>query len=52
MERKIGFPVTEKLIEREWLITQGTIDCCKWALLHGVSMNIAGGTHHAYPDRG
>ncbi|MFN3784556.1 MAG: histone deacetylase [Spirosomataceae bacterium] len=52
MERKIGFPVTEKLIEREWLITQGTILCCQYALKYGISMNIAGGTHHAYPDRG
>ncbi|UTA67085.1 histone deacetylase [Emticicia sp. 21SJ11W-3] len=52
MERRIGFPVTERLVQRELIITQGTIDCCKYAFEYGVSMNIAGGTHHAYADRG
>lgn len=52
MVRRIGFPLTTELIEREWIITQGTIDCALHALAHGVGMNIAGGTHHAYPDRG
>ncbi|RYU96915.1 histone deacetylase family protein [Emticicia agri] len=52
MERRIGFPVSEKLVERELIITQGTIDCCTFAFESGISMNIAGGTHHAYVDRG
>lgn len=52
MVRRIGFPLTTELIQREWIITQGTIDCALHALAHGVGMNIAGGTHHAYPDRG
>jgi acetoin utilization deacetylase AcuC-like enzyme len=52
MVRRIGFPLTPELIEREWIITQGTIDCTQKARLDGVAMNIAGGTHHAYPDRG
>nr|WP_293843483.1 histone deacetylase [uncultured Arsenicibacter sp.] len=52
MVRRIGFPLTSELIQREWIITQGTIDCALHALAHGVGMNIAGGTHHAYPDRG
>ncbi|WP_420150039.1 histone deacetylase [Spirosoma sp.] len=52
MMRRIGFPLTPELIEREWIITQGTIDCTKIAQREGVAMNIAGGTHHAYPDRG
>lgn len=52
MVRKIGFPLSEALIQREWLITQGTLDCCGYALQHGISLNIAGGTHHAYADRG
>ncbi|PLK45103.1 histone deacetylase [Emticicia sp. TH156] len=52
MERRIGFPVTERLVQRELIITQGTIDCCQYAFEYGVSMNIAGGTHHAYADRG
>ncbi len=52
MERRIGFPVSKKLVERELTITKGTIQCCHFALTDGVSMNIAGGTHHAYPDKG
>lgn len=52
MERRIGFPVTQKLIERELVITKGTIECCNRALKNGVALNIAGGTHHAYPVKG
>ncbi|OIN55972.1 histone deacetylase family protein [Arsenicibacter rosenii] len=52
MVRRIGFPLTAELIQREWVITQGTINCALHALDHGIGMNIAGGTHHAYPDRG
>ena len=52
MVRRIGFPLTPELIEREWIITQGTIDCTRIAQTDGVAMNVAGGTHHAYPDRG
>lgn len=51
-ERKTGFPLSAPLIERERLIMQGTIDCALKALKHGVSMNIAGGTHHAFTNRG
>lgn len=50
--RKIGFPLSKELIERELRIAQGTIEGCEYALKHGVAMNIAGGTHHAYTDRG
>ncbi len=50
--RKIGFPLSEKLVEREHVITQGTVEGCQFALANGIAMNIAGGTHHAYPDRG
>ncbi|GAB4033746.1 histone deacetylase family protein [Spirosoma gilvum] len=52
MMRRIGFPLTRELVEREWVITQGTIDCTQAAKTDGVALNIAGGTHHAYPDRG
>ncbi|HLO46034.1 MAG TPA: histone deacetylase [Leadbetterella sp.] len=52
MIRKIGFPLTAELIERELIITQGTIDCSYFALDNGVSFNIAGGTHHAYSAAG
>lgn len=46
-QRRIGFPLSTKLIERERMIAQGTIDCCQYAFEYGVSFNIAGGTHHA-----
>ncbi len=52
MMRRIGFPLTPELIAREWIITQGTLDATQIARRDGVAMNIAGGTHHAYPDRG
>lgn len=50
--RKLGFPLSPELVERELLIIQGTIEGCQAAIEHGVAMNIAGGTHHAYTDHG
>ena len=49
--RVSGFPLSQELVDREQIIAQGTIDACKYALEYGVSMNIAGGTHHAFSDR-
>ena len=49
--RQIGFPLSETLIMREHVIAQGTIKNTLYALQYGVSMNIAGGTHHAFRDR-
>ena len=49
--RKIGFPLSGSLIERERVIAQGTIQNTHFAQQHGISMNIAGGTHHAFRDR-
>lgn len=51
-QRHIGFPQSPELIKRELMITQGTIDCCHYAMENGVAMNVAGGTHHAFSDRG
>lgn len=51
-QRVIGFPQSEQLTQRELVITQGTIDCCRYAFENGVSLNVAGGTHHAFADRG
>lgn len=51
-ERATGFPLSKKLVEREYFITGGTIQCVDFALEHGAAGNIAGGTHHAYKDRG
>ncbi|HSR38206.1 MAG TPA: histone deacetylase [Phnomibacter sp.] len=50
--RRIGFPLSEQLVQRELVITQGTIDCCHAAIKNGVGLNVAGGTHHAFADRG
>ena len=50
--RKIGFPLSAELVKRERIIANGTIEACNYALEYGVSMNIAGGTHHAYSDHG
>lgn len=50
--RKIGFPLSKELIDRELIIVDGTIKASQYALENGIAMNIAGGTHHAYTDRG
>ena len=50
--RKIGFPLSRNLIEREVIIADGTIKASKFAIQHGIAMNISGGTHHAFTDRG
>lgn len=51
-QRNIGFPVTPLLIERGRHISRGTYQCALYAQEHGIAMNIAGGTHHAFADRG
>lgn len=51
-ERRTGFPLSLQLIERERVIMQGTVEAALWAMEFGVAMNIAGGTHHAFTDRG
>jgi acetoin utilization deacetylase AcuC-like enzyme len=50
--RKIGFPLSKELIEREFTIAGGTIRGAEKALETGIAMNIAGGTHHAFPAHG
>ena len=51
-QRVIGFPQSPALTQRELIIAQGTIDGCMYAMENGVAMNIAGGTHHAFKNRG
>lgn len=51
-QREIGFPQSPQLTLREWVITKGTVDCCDFAYRDGISLNVAGGTHHAYADHG
>ena len=50
--RAIGFPINEKFVERGRHISNGTIQCALFALEYGCALNVAGGTHHAYADRG
>lgn len=50
--RKLGLPWSKSLVRRSFLATSGTINAAKTALVTGVASNLAGGTHHAYPDRG
>lgn len=50
--RRLGLPWSEALVRRSFLACSGTISAAKEALQAGVASNLAGGTHHAYPDRG
>ena len=50
-ERVSGFPLSQALVDREQIIADGTIKACDYALEHGIAMNIAGGTHHAFTSR-
>lgn len=50
--RAMGFPLSEELIKREIQIAAGSVQAALFALEHGIGMNIAGGTHHAFTDRG
>ncbi len=50
--RKTGFPLSAELIRREVVIMNGTLQATLFALASGIGMNIAGGTHHAFTNRG
>ena len=50
--RRLGFPWSAGLVERSHRAVGGTIDAARAALDIGIAMNLAGGTHHAFPDRG
>jgi acetoin utilization deacetylase AcuC-like enzyme len=50
--RQIGFPWSPELVERARRSTGATIAACRAALSDGVALNLAGGTHHAFPDHG
>ena len=51
-QRRIGLPWSESLVERSFRAVGGTCEAARAALEHGVTMNLAGGTHHAFPDHG
>ena len=50
--RKLGLPWSESLVRRSFHAISGTINAARNCLTTGVASNLAGGTHHAYPDRG
>jgi acetoin utilization deacetylase AcuC-like enzyme len=50
--RKIGFPPSEKMVYRCRSSAGATLECAYYALENGASLNIAGGTHHAFKDKG
>lgn len=50
--RRLGLPWSESLVRRTFLAVSGTINASFHALETGISSNLAGGTHHAFPDRG
>ena len=50
--RRIGFPWSEKMVERSRRASGGTLGACLAALEEGFAANLAGGTHHAFSDRG
>jgi acetoin utilization deacetylase AcuC-like enzyme len=50
--RRLGFPWSEQLRERSLRTVQGTIEAARDALDGGAGVNLAGGTHHAFPAHG
>ncbi len=51
-EKQIGFPWSAGMVERSRRSAGATICACRAALEDGVSANLAGGTHHAFRNRG
>lgn len=50
--RKLGLPWSPELSRRSHCATSGTLRAARAALVDGLAANLAGGTHHAFPDRG
>ena len=50
--RRIGFPWSERMVERSRRASGGTLGACLAALEDRFAANLAGGTHHAFADRG
>ncbi|AYM96082.1 histone deacetylase [Acidovorax sp. 1608163] len=51
-QREIGFPWSEAMAERARRSVGATLGACRAALRDGIAGNLAGGTHHAYADKG
>lgn len=50
--RRLGLPWSESLVRRSFYAVGGTISAALCALEQGFSSNLAGGTHHSFPDHG
>ena len=50
--RRIGFPWSPPMVERSRRSAGATVAACRAALDEGCGVNLAGGTHHAFRDRG
>lgn len=50
--RRLGFPWSLALVERSYRAVGGTVEAAFAALTHGIAMNLAGGTHHAFAGHG
>ena len=51
-QREIGFPWSPEMVERSRRSAGATMAACEAAMTDGVAVNLAGGTHHAYADKG
>jgi acetoin utilization deacetylase AcuC-like enzyme len=51
-QRAIGFPWTPQMVERARRTSGATVAAARAALRDGTAANLAGGTHHAFRDRG
>lgn len=51
-QREIGFPWSPLMVERARRSVGATVAAARSALREGLAANLAGGTHHAYADRG
>ena len=51
-QREIGFPWSLEMVERSRRSVGATLAACEAASVDGISVNLAGGTHHAYRERG
>ena len=51
-QREIGFPWSEGMVERARRSVGATISAARTAMKEGLAANLAGGTHHAYADKG
>jgi acetoin utilization deacetylase AcuC-like enzyme len=50
--RRLGLPWSTSLVQRSFYAVGGTLAAARYAIINGIGSNLAGGTHHAFPDRG